>query len=86
MKLRLIALVAALSLPVLAEDKSLIDQANEGLAKTRESVKSGAKKAQNNTDDSLQRTRPKVKSAAKNAEDNTNDALHRARKKVGTEK
>jgi hypothetical protein len=86
MKLRIALVLAAVSLPGLAEEKSFIDKVNENLESARQSIKSGAKKAEKNTNDALDKARPKVKAGAKKAEQDTNDALHRARKKVGTEK
>ena len=83
--MKILILVAALSLPVLADEKPL-DTANKKMVEGQKSVKSGAKKAESDTNKGLEKARKKGRKGAKQAEKDANDAAKKFRQKVGTEK
>ena len=68
-----LAIAASLSLPAAADD-------------TQQSVKSGLKKAQRQTDDSLDKARKSGKKGLKKTQKAADDAAKAFRQKLGTEK
>jgi hypothetical protein len=84
--LAIAALSATISLSASADEKPLIDKADNKLSAGQKATKSGARNLESDTNNGLAKARKSGRNAGLKLEKGANDAARSLRQKLGTEK